>query len=195
MAKLKKAVNKNFLLFAKRLRELRESLNLTQAEFAERTGFTQATLSAYENSLKVPSLDIVMGIATECKVSIDWLCGLSESKMLNGNVNTYSDLLRIVVSLDEALGIGVSSINLQEAYFDGYINCSDYTSDVCPCIYFTDDMFGKLLHDWDKIKQLHTNKTIDDDLYKMWIDRKCDEYGQMLFYNSTIKEEEQLNNE
>lgn len=195
MAKLKKAVNKNFILFAKRLRELRETLNLTQAEFAKKTGFTQATLSAYENSLKVPSLDIVMGIATECKVSIDWLCGLSDSKMLNGNANTYSDLLRIVVALDDALGVEVSSKDLEKFCIDGNSGYPGYRKVTCRCICFTDNTFSELLCSWDQIKQLHASKTIDDELYRLWIDRKCDEYSGCLFYNSMIKDEDPPNNE
>ena len=186
MAKSKKPINENFVVFGRRLRELRESLGLTQAEFAEKTGCTQTTLSAYENSLKAPSLDIVMGIASECKVSIDWLCGLSDSKMLNGSANTYSDLLRIVVALDDALGIEVSSLDLTGPYLNGISGCSETE----PCIYFTDDMFGDLLYDWDRVKQLHTNKTIDDELYRLWIDRKCDEYSQRLLFSSTITEEQ-----
>ena len=80
MPKTKREINNDFITFSKRLRELRESLNMTQREFADYVGFTQATLSAYENSLKIPSLDIVMRIASKCKISIDWLCGFSNVK-------------------------------------------------------------------------------------------------------------------
>ena len=44
MPKTKREVNNDFITFSKRLRELRESLNMTQKEFADYVGFTQATL-------------------------------------------------------------------------------------------------------------------------------------------------------
>lgn len=50
-------------IFAERLRQLREKMKKTQKEFAEEVGSTPATISAYENATKNPSLDIVLNIA------------------------------------------------------------------------------------------------------------------------------------
>lgn len=52
-----------FNILAQRLKTLRNEMNMTQVQFAKKMGFTQATLSAYENSQKKPSLDIIMDIA------------------------------------------------------------------------------------------------------------------------------------
>jgi len=69
----------DFKILAKRIKELRTSLKLTQKLFAEKVGCTAATLSAYENGSKSPSLEIVKNIAEKCNVSIDWLVGLSNA--------------------------------------------------------------------------------------------------------------------
>lgn len=41
-----------FNILAQRLKTLRNEMNMTQVQFAKKMGFTQATLSAYENSQK-----------------------------------------------------------------------------------------------------------------------------------------------
>lgn len=43
--------------FSGRLKELRKSLNLTQAEFVKDIDITAAALSAYEKNLKTPRLE------------------------------------------------------------------------------------------------------------------------------------------
>lgn len=89
-------------LFAERLKELRGTLLKTQIQFAEFVGSTPATISAYENGAKNPSLEIVSNIANRCNVSLDWLCGLSDKKDQKKSILTYSDLLHLIYELMEA---------------------------------------------------------------------------------------------
>ena len=80
-------------IFAIRIKQLRESLKMTQKEFSGHIGIKQQTLSGYERGLMKPPLDVAKGIAEKCHISIDWLCGLSD-KMKNGNEpETYADVL------------------------------------------------------------------------------------------------------
>ena len=72
-------------------------MNMTQKEFSAFVGCTAATLSAYENGSKSPSLEIIKGIAEKCNVSIDWLCGLSEKMNTSDEIKTYSDVLTKII--------------------------------------------------------------------------------------------------
>ena len=90
-----------FDILAQRLKTLRNEMNMTQVQFAKKIGFTQATLSAYENSQKKPSLDIIMDIAKKCEVSLDWLCGLRENKRETLEFSNYKDAALIILKLIE----------------------------------------------------------------------------------------------
>lgn len=61
-----------------RLKAARERLDLTQDELAARLGFGQAQMNRYENGKSDPSLDVVMRLAHELQVTVDWLLGLSQ---------------------------------------------------------------------------------------------------------------------
>ncbi len=90
-------------MFSTRLKELRMQTRKTQKEFADMVESTAATISAYENATKNPSLEIVMNIAEKCNISINWLCGLSDEKNLKPEITSYKDIaLRILelLSLD-----------------------------------------------------------------------------------------------
>ena len=87
----------DFSVLAVRIKELRKIMKMTQKEFSAFVGCTAATLSAYENGSKSPSLEIIKGIAEKCHISIDWLCGLSD-KMKNSNEpETYADIIDLLV--------------------------------------------------------------------------------------------------
>lgn len=62
--------------FSKRFRELRG--DKTQAEFAEMIGVSRPTVGYYENGTRLPDAITLRQIAERCKVSSDWLLGLSD---------------------------------------------------------------------------------------------------------------------
>lgn len=64
-----------------RIKELRKQNQLNQKEFAGAIGITQSTLSSYENGNALPSIDVLIIMATTFHVSIDWICGISEAKI------------------------------------------------------------------------------------------------------------------
>lgn len=68
-------------VFAANLKKARDAANVTQSKLSELCGIPQSALSTYESakSDKVPRLDDAIQMAKELGVSLDWLCGLSES--------------------------------------------------------------------------------------------------------------------
>lgn len=68
--------------FGYRLRELRESKNLTQTQVAKRLNLSKTTISGYENNIKTPSLDVLVKLSILYGVSADYILGLENRKFL-----------------------------------------------------------------------------------------------------------------
>lgn len=65
--------------FRERLRELRDARGHdTDYAFALELGVNPSTMSTWMRSA-LPRLDALVGIATSCDISLDWLSGLSEA--------------------------------------------------------------------------------------------------------------------
>ena len=147
-------------IFSERIKELRNSRKETQKEFAAAVNSTAATISAYENGTKNPSLEVVASIAKTCSVSIDWLCGLSNKKQINKKVETYSDILSFLYEITLAdynylLGF---SIDFEQRTYDDRI----YHYGV---IYFNGDIIVDALIGFNKIYDLYNSQTITDEMY------------------------------
>jgi len=164
----------NEATFSSRIKELRSSLSLTQTEFAQKINTTQATLSSYENTDKTPSLDIVKKIAEVFKVSIDWLLGLSDVVGVNEIPRTYSDVIRILFKLESAELSGFSIKSFHNDYYD---------QDECD-ISTTDSSIANFIAEWEKMKSLHDNKTIDDELYNLWLEKTLKKYDKPIVHPS-----------
>lgn len=161
----------NYEIFSKRLKELRNDMNLTQKQFSEKIGFTQATLSAYENTPKSPSLDIVIDIAEKCNVSLDWLCGLSDKKNTDDEMTTYADYLKLLIRLSNAdiekLHVYVKTENKKQTDEDFVI------------IEINDDTVSDFFKKWKKVLELYKNGIIEENLYLLWIDDALKEYEKI----------------
>lgn len=157
-------------IFADRLKELRNSLDIIQKDFAEKIGITAAALSSYENNLKNPSIAVVKRIAKTFNVSIDWLCGLSERMSNDDAPQTYADVIDLLVRIENA-------INLKMDF--------QHTK----CISICDSVMQCFLDDWVKILPLFRNGTVDSGLYKLWLDNKKKEYGNVHIGNKDEIEE------
>lgn len=92
-----------------RIKTLRRMQQLSQKTFADKIGITQSTLSSYENGNATPSTDILLTIAKQFQVSLDWLCGLSNSEI---TISSLGDVEKMITLLDE----------LKEIRFDVEIN-------------------------------------------------------------------------
>lgn len=77
---------------------LRTNLNLSQIAFAGKIGIKQSTLSSYEKGNASPSLDILVTIAKQFHVSIDWLLGVSKSEL---KISTVADVANFFFQLND----------------------------------------------------------------------------------------------
>ena len=162
-------------LFSKRLKELRNDMKLTQKQFAEKIGFTQATLSAYENNPKSPSLDIIVDIATKCNVSLDWLCGLSDRKNDNDKRGTLGDVVEKMVEISRLTDVTPK------------LETKPFSNEEVGVIEFCDENICTFIQKWEDMKKLYDNSTILPELYELWIKNQIEIYS--CFRRITIKKD------
>lgn len=60
------------------LKELRESLGMTQAEFGKSVGIAKSTYNNYEKGIREPKSDFWVSVAQKYNVTIDYLMGYSD---------------------------------------------------------------------------------------------------------------------
>ncbi len=68
--------------FGYRLRELRLSKQMTQAQVAKRLNLSKTTISGYENNIKTPSIDVLVRLANLYGVTSDYILGIEKKKVL-----------------------------------------------------------------------------------------------------------------
>ena len=96
-------------IFARRLKNLRESHNLSTRALGELVGTSNATISRYEKGKRDPDLIIVYNIAKHFNVSIEYLCGDDADINIETLVEKYSllsdesksDAIKYIVYLSE----------------------------------------------------------------------------------------------
>ena len=65
------------------MKTLREAKKLNQSQLAERMGVTKSMISAYENSIRMPSYGVLIRFAGLFGVSVDYLLGVDRSEVIN----------------------------------------------------------------------------------------------------------------
>ncbi len=170
-------------IFSKRLKKIREKNGLTQTALATKINVTPQTISAYEKSIKKPTLENALAVAEEFGVSLDWMCGregVSETSVMQ---KTLGDFARSLVSFDRN-GAGVKILREKETieYVEGF-SLDDYhrvSEDVFyPVVGFSGDRMNTFLEGWEKMRRNYTENVVDSEVYEIWLDKqfsKLDEY-------------------
>lgn len=78
--------------FGKKLKEIREAEGLTMAEFAQKVGVVQSTITLYERGQRSPSIDILARICRACGVSADSFLGLGVNMLSEDDVSHFTGL-------------------------------------------------------------------------------------------------------
>lgn len=139
-----------------RIKELRKTYNLNQQQFAAKINCSPATLSAYENGAKNPSLEIVKRIATTFNVSMDWLCGLTNATESNIDLKTFSDVIRLLYKIDESTPLLIQELGMKDDNGYPFVTCA---------ISFRDMSIDEYLSAWIKYRNLRKIDAIDSDIY------------------------------
>ena len=163
--------------FSDRLKELRLSLGLTQTQFVEELGITAAALSAYEKNQKNPSISVAKRIAEKYHISIDWLCGLTDKKNYNEDINNYADMFQLIIKLCE-----IPDGGWLMSYEDNDTLISSFnTIPSIAKLSNTDDIVIEFFRDWEQMYKLYKNNTINQHLYNLWLSDKLKYYKEISF--------------
>lgn len=86
--------------FSETIKELRTTKRLTQSQLADRLGVKKSIISAYETDSRPPSLDMLIKYAQEFHVSIDFLLGMKNEKVIKVDSLTDAqiDILNTLVN-------------------------------------------------------------------------------------------------
>jgi len=87
---------------SKRIKELRESENLTQQDFAKEFKISKQTVSNYENNERTPDVTLMLKISNHFNVSMDYLTGNSQYK--TQKLKHIKEVTHIELSLIESIG-------------------------------------------------------------------------------------------
>lgn len=70
-------------MYFKRIRDMREDADLTQAQVAEHLGIAQTVYSRYERGFQTIPLGLLIHLADYYDVSLDYLVGRTDAKPMN----------------------------------------------------------------------------------------------------------------
>lgn len=169
-------------LIGKRIKSIRESMKKTQIEFCEIINCTQAALSGYENGSKIPSIDTLFTIASKCHVSLDWICGLVNQEDNRFSFNTNADIFSAINELLKNKNIKLEKATRTICYIAEHGYPEEYTeNDLVICI--DDNEIKPYIEKLQKMKDLLDNKTIDNELYELWLTKTIDELNTKIIFD------------
>lgn len=84
----------------KKLKRLRSEKEIPMIKVAKALGISISAVSSYENALKCPSLEVLIGLAEFYNVTTDYLLGLDDRQFINvdGINETQKGLLRGLIN-------------------------------------------------------------------------------------------------
>lgn len=88
--------------FGERLRTLRKSRGLTQAQLSELLGGSKMMISSYESGTRFPPYPTLVKLANIYSVTTDYLLGAEKQKMLNAD-GLSDEQLQLVKAMIDAL--------------------------------------------------------------------------------------------
>ena len=83
-------------MFAKRLRDLRESKNLQQKDIAKELDVLEATVSNWETGKRIPYSDMLIKLANFFEVSVDYLLGNENTNNLDKELMEQEALKKVL---------------------------------------------------------------------------------------------------
>ena len=150
-------------IISSKIKELRTSLGLTQAEFAESINTTQAALSGYERGDRTPSLENLTNISQKYNVSIDWLLGRSDNKNIDFELKTYTDLIKLVLLIIDTSKISQKSyLNSNKLDIDG----KQYST---LCLEIDDRQIVDFFKEWKELSSIREKSPSGNKLYNIWL--------------------------
>jgi len=87
--------------FGDKLKALRTAKALSQEQLAKKLHITKSMISAYENSVRLPSYDVLIKIALFFNVSFDYLFGFDKRQFLDTTELSENQIKALSILIDE----------------------------------------------------------------------------------------------
>ncbi len=150
--------------------------DLSQEKFAKSIKSSQSVVSKILSGDQ-PSLNVLIEIAKEYKVSIDWLLGLSPCKYLSGcsvfeedTATTYADVISILVRLMKHNSVSCTRISTEpSAKYDPYGLTADLNRE--DLVRINDHFIGDLL------TVANTILSTSPETINTWLSKVTQDYG------------------
>lgn len=96
--------------FSTRLRTLRKDMGYTQSDLAKLLNIGQTTIANYESGQRTPDISKIKEVANLFNVSIDYILGMNDFKIVNNDIYKYEDYLQalLIGNKNAALEIALS---------------------------------------------------------------------------------------
>ena len=82
------------------IKKLRIQKHLTQTELGKRIGVTTSTVASYESQDRLPSIAVLIRLAAEFNVSIEYLLGVNKNKTIDVS-NLSTEQISVITSVIE----------------------------------------------------------------------------------------------
>lgn len=149
----------HYLHVDKRLKSFRMGADMSQKEMAAKLELSVPTYSNYENGYSEPPMEVIQKFCSIIGIKEDLFFGYTIKPNEELSINTYSDILKVIMELIRA-GIPVecsTSVNTATRRLVASINIES-------------PQIASLVSRWNELnKELETDK-IDSDEYNIWID-------------------------
>lgn len=173
-------MSKELSSFARRMREARVQKGIKQNQLADETGLTPQTISLYEKATEggkggQPTLKNAVAIAKALGVSLDWLCKLELPQLAGQDGKSLGEIARDIVLLcDNSPDVKIIEVEQERCSIDpdtGYPYSGSEITEKVPALLFDSGEIREFIAGWQRIQKLHNSKTIDDELYGLWLDK------------------------
>ena len=142
---------------------------MSQRELASKVEISPASLSAYEQKGKYPTLDVAVRLAEVLGVSLDWLIAREEKNRIKG----IPDIFRIFLEIS----LTPAKVSFRVEGDVAYIG-------------ITDKGLTRVLQEWEDMTKLFNAGTINFELYYLWLSKKLEDLDQHYDGFTELKEPE-----
>ncbi len=143
---------------------LRKKNGLSLRDLAEKVNMTATALSNYEKGIREPSLSSACAIAEALGTTVDALCEIEGDTQKQNK--TYADIISAICNI-----VKTTKCKLENGAKE-YIEENGYIQELCTSFSFSDAMLHSFLSDLEKIANLYSSHTIDEELFDAWVEKK-----------------------
>ncbi|MCI5583999.1 MAG: helix-turn-helix transcriptional regulator [Lachnospiraceae bacterium] len=149
----------HYLELDKKMKNLRVASGMSQKDMAAKLDLSVPSYSNYENGYSEPPMEILQKFCEILNVSVSDLFGFNVPANTKTNLKTYSDILRLIISLKKA-GLNV----------DCSVTPNKETRRLRADIIIENPQMSAMLSKWNELNDDLEKDKIDSDEYNIWLE-------------------------